>query len=262
MRRYWVQKENLKDRIVELNGDLFQHICGVCRRNLGDRFEVICDGQAYLVEIREMERKKAMAVVIEKRQIKALARPHLHLALSLPRFQTLERVLEKSVELGVHSFHPFHSDFSFMKARPGDLENKKQRWARIIQGATRQTGRGELMELTEIRSLEELLRQEGQKSSFFGLLAYEAFGEASSKDSGKVSSEPKLSLEQTLGQIPGGLDRIWIFIGSEGGFSPKDFGLFKNYNVLPVSLGSQVLRVETACVTLLSVLKYHLGQFD
>ena len=212
MRRYWIQKENLKDQIVELEGDLFQHICAVCRRNLGDRFEVICDGQAYLVEIRKMERKKAVAVILEKRQIKALPKPHLHLALSLPRFQTLERVLEKSVELGVHSFHPFHSEFSFMKASPGDLENKKQRWARIIQGATRQTGRGELMKLTQIRSLEELLCQEGQ-THFFGLVAYEAFRQAS----GKVSSEPKLSLEQTLGRIPERVGSDLDFYRQRGG---------------------------------------------
>ena len=38
--------------------------------------------------------------------------------------------------------------------------------------------------------------------------------------------------------------------------------LFSNYDLLPVSLGDQVLRVETACVTLLGILKYELGHFE
>ena len=173
MRRYWVPEENLKDHQVELTGDILQHICGVCRRSQGDRFEVICDKEVYLVELSEIKKERAWASIIRKRKIKALKKPHIHLALSLPRFQTLEKILEKSVELGVRAFHLFHSDFSFMKPNPGDLENKRKRWQKIIRGATQQTGRGELMGLGEIKPLKSLLREEGRGKNFFGLLAYE-----------------------------------------------------------------------------------------
>ena len=57
-------------------------------------------------------------------------------------------------------------------------------------------------------------------------------------------------------------DQVWIFVGSEGGFSLKDLELFKDYKLLPVTLGDQVLRVETACVTLVGILRYGLGHYD
>ncbi|MEK6627492.1 MAG: RsmE family RNA methyltransferase, partial [Bdellovibrionota bacterium] len=54
-------------------------------------------------------------------------------------------------------------------------------------------------------------------------------------------------------------DNIWIIVGSEGGFSEKEVLEMQQLGLNPVTLGSQVLRVETACMTLVSVLKYEFG---
>ena len=55
------------------------------------------------------------------------------------------------------------------------------------------------------------------------------------------------------------LDRLWLFVGSEGGFSDAEVQFFKEQHLPPVSLGEQILRVETACVALVSVIKYEIG---
>jgi 16S rRNA (uracil1498-N3)-methyltransferase len=52
---------------------------------------------------------------------------------------------------------------------------------------------------------------------------------------------------------------IWIFIGSEGGFSQNEVELFKSHGLNPLSFGSQILRVETACLAAVSVIKYQSG---
>ena len=49
-------------------------------------------------------------------------------------------------------------------------------------------------------------------------------------------------------------------MGSEGGFSDREVELFEAHNLLPVSLGEQVLRVKTACLSLVSIVKYQAGQ--
>lgn len=247
MRRYWIDESAIQD-VVEIAGDSFHHICVVCRQKPGDRFEVIANHQAYFVEIIQLDKKSATAKIIEKREIKNLPLPRLHLALSLPKFPTFEAVLEKAVELGVYSVHPFSSDFSFMKPAPQALVKKEERWRKIIVGATQQTGRGELMKLTEISPLSVLLGEFAKSANSCGVLAYEGEGQTSVKG--------------RLAQIPASTEDLWIFVGSEGGFSQNDIKLFKDYDLLPVSLGEQVLRVETACVTLVSILKYGLGQFD
>lgn len=249
MRRYWVEKQYFSEEAVVIQGDDFKHICKVCRQSEGSRFEILAeDEKAYFVEIIEMKKNQALAKILEVRDLPPIKKPHIHLALSLPKFQTLERVIEKSVELGVHTVHLFSSDFSFMKPKPGELVKKQERWNKIIKGATQQTGRGDLMKLTEVTPLDVLLKEFSSQPQATGLLAYEG--------------DAPMSLKQALGQRGDSVDSYWVFVGSEGGFSPGDLDLFNNSGLLPISLGDQVLRVETACVTLLSILKYGVGHFD
>ncbi len=246
MRRYWIPSSALQDSQVVLEDDVFHHICNVCRQGEGNKFEVICQNKAFFVEIVELKKKQAVAKILEERQIPQLPKPHIHLALSLPKFQTVDRVVEKMVELGVSEVHLFSSDFSFLKPKAGELDKKQKRWQKIIQGATQQTGRGEMMKLTEVTPLRVLLETHFPDPGKWPLLAYE--GEGGEKISTQLASAPE------------GIEEVWIFVGSEGGFSPKDLEIFRDYNLLPVSLGDQVLRVETACVTLVGILKYSLGQ--
>jgi 16S rRNA (uracil1498-N3)-methyltransferase len=58
------------------------------------------------------------------------------------------------------------------------------------------------------------------------------------------------------------LEHLWIFVGSEGGFSLEEVDLFAQFGLNPVSMGEQILRVETACLALVSIIKYELGQED
>jgi 16S rRNA (uracil1498-N3)-methyltransferase len=44
-----------------------------------------------------------------------------------------------------------------------------------------------------------------------------------------------------------------LFVGPEGGFSDKELKLFKQYNMSVVSLGSQILRAETAAIAVSSL---------
>ena len=72
------------------------------------------------------------------------------------------------------------------------------------------------------------------------------------------------SVEGEAGDIKAELRRIktttpkeiYFFIGSEGGFSKEECVLMQEADIKPVTLGAQVLRVETACVAVASILKY------
>lgn len=55
------------------------------------------------------------------------------------------------------------------------------------------------------------------------------------------------------------IENIYIIIGSEGGFSVEEVRQLELQGLSPVTLGEQILRVETACITAVSVLKY---EFD
>lgn len=247
MRRYWLSNDSIKGELVEIKGDELHHIRDVCRMSIGSKFEVIVEGgTALLVEIIEEQKKVSFAKIIESRKIPSLPEPHIHLALSIPRLPVFEAVIEKAVELGTHSIHPFFSEYSFIRKQEDVLKKKQERWQKIVQSATQQSGRGELMQITEAQPLESLLKKFNPNGTSVGLFAYEGEGQLSAPE----------AIKQLQMKSP---RQVWLFVGSEGGFSEQEVQLFQSFGLPPVTLGQQVLRVETACVALLSVIKY---EFD
>jgi 16S rRNA (uracil1498-N3)-methyltransferase len=58
-------------------------------------------------------------------------------------------------------------------------------------------------------------------------------------------------------------DKISVFIGSEGGFTPEEVRLATEvYDVAPVWLGKRILRCETAAITAMSLLMYVSGNLE
>lgn len=255
MRRYWIESTDRQGELVDFRGEIFHHIFDVCRQEVGSRFEVLNEtGQAALVEVLEVGKKSARARVIEERQIPALQTPWIHLVLSVPRFPVFDAVVEKAVELGVKSIQPVFSDFSFIRSASSLSDNKVDRWKKIIRSATQQSGRGDLMELASARPLDDFLRGFNRNEESWGLFAYEGGSTLGIKALGiKEELQTKRSSNQTKPRD------LWLFVGSEGGFSHREVELFQSVGLSPVTLGPQVLRVETACMALVSVLKY---EFD
>jgi len=244
MRRYWVPKESVIGDEVHIVGDVLHHVRDVCRLRRGAKFEVLVEGRgALLVEIVSESKHESIARVLEERQIPELPRPYIHLALSIPRFPVFEAVVEKSVELGVKAVHPFFSDFSFIRTQDDVFAKKRPRFEKIVRGATQQTGRGDLMPISEPVHIKDLLKTFNREESAKGLFAYEGPGVLTAKD----------GVRKIRDAAP---QDVWIFVGSEGGFSDSEVELFASHGLEAVTLGNQVLRVETACVALVSIIKY------
>lgn len=245
MRRYWIDKKDLFQDRVNFSGDTFHHIFDVCRQQTGSKFEVLTeDGKAYLVEVLEVSKKHAMAQILEIREIPPLKEPHIHLALCISRFPVMDAIMEKAVEMGVKSIQPLFSDFSFVRTGEKLSPNKLERWDKIIVSATQQSGRGDLMKVLPVKTLREHLKSINPQEGVMGLFAYEGESQLSIKD--YVTKMKNMGTPRN----------IWIFVGSEGGFSDQEVQNLSTLGLHPVTLGAQVLRVETACMALVSVLKY------
>ena len=248
MRRYWLTPDCVQGDQTEFKGDTFHHIFEVCRQEVGSRFEILLgDLKARTVEVKEVGKKSASAQIVSVRDIPELVRPHIHLVLSIPRFPVMEAVVEKAVEMGVHSLYPVFSDFSFVRKPTLLPEGKIERWQRIVVSATQQSGRGELMKLQPAKNLSEILRTFNRTKGQLGLFAYE----------GQAQASVRKYLRQAQ---PLDLADVWLFVGSEGGFSKEEVQSFKQVGLDSVSLGDQVLRVETACIALIAILKYEFSK--
>jgi 16S rRNA (uracil1498-N3)-methyltransferase len=248
MRRYWIEKNAIFGDNVTFKGDVFHHIFDVCRQDKGHHFEVITeDSKAFLVEVTSVEKKQAHAKIIETREIEKLPHPHINIALSVSRYNVMDSIVEKAVEMGVYSILTFCSDYSFIRKPENLPAGKTERWNKIIISATQQSGRGELLKITEPVDWDEMLKTINPGPQSRCLFAYE--GESTLAIKEAIATIRKSNVPENL----------WIIVGSEGGFSDKEVTEMQQLGLDPVTLGSQVLRVETACMTLVSVLKYEFG---
>ena len=121
-------------------------------------------------------------------------------------------------------------------------EKKTARWQAIARSAAEQCGRAVIPEVSRPVSFAEALKQ------------------ASELDVILIPYELERGMEETAEIIrnirPG--QSVGIFIGPEGGFDAEEVEKAKAAGARPVSLGSRILRTETAGVTALSILMYHL----
>lgn len=262
MRRYWISSSDKFGDKVSFHGEIFHHVFDVCRQGMGSKFEVLTqDSKAYLVEVTRVGKKDAEAAIIEERIIPPLPAPHIHIALAISRFPVMDAIMEKAVEMGVYSIQPFFSEFSFMRQQDKISQNKFERWDKIVKSATQQSGRGSLMKIHEVcsfKQMTELTRPMGPADKKFGIFAYEGSVANGSEGQGTIGLKEFLQKHrQQLNSNPTeSLQDIWIIVGSEGGFSHHEVETLSQLDLQPVTLGSQVLRVETACIALVSALKY------
>ena len=241
MMRFWIDLACLKNKKFLIKNSLYHHICRVCKIQKGEIFELYCEGlQKYKVTLSSISPSKALADVLESYPVPPLKKPYLHLALSLPRLPKVSSLIEKAVELGVQEFHPFISSFSFLK-KPSKLSLEwKKRWSKIAEQNLVLSGRTEPMIIHPCCFLQAINIPKGD----LAFMAYEG-------DSQGMALSEILDKQSTP-------HAVWLFIGSEGGFSLKEIKEFSlREKAFVFSMGEQILRVETACLFGLSVLKYH-----
>lgn len=165
---------------------------------MGSKFEVIApDSKAYLVEVVSRQKKSAVAQVLIEAFIAPLEKPFLVLNLALSKFPVMDAVIEKVVELGVHTIQPFYSEYSFLRKEDSISESKLARWRKIIVSATQQSGRGDLMTLAPVVPLTSVLKSfsaTNRSSQVMGLFCYEGGAVA-----GRTPEAPKTwSLKEEL----------------------------------------------------------------
>ena len=239
MRRFWIDRSCLQDNKFLIKGSLYHHICRVSQIKKGETLDLFCEGlQKYEVVLSSVFSSKAIADILKIHPVPPLKKPYLHLALSLPKPSKVGFLIEKMVELGVKEFHPFVSDFSFFKNPAKFSSVHQKRWNKIAQQSMALSGRTEPISIYPCQFLQEIRIPK----SDLALLAYEG-------------KNPKTNLKNALKASP---QALWLFIGSEGGFSLNEVEEFsKKSKAFVFSMGERILKVETACLFGLSLLKYH-----
>ena len=224
-----------------LEGDEAHHCSRVMRKSVGDVVEVF-DGagrraQAGIAGI------EGGSVLLEKhREVCAEPpAPRVTLGIAIPKGKTMELVVQKAVELGVACIQPLVTEHTVV--RVDDVARKQAKWQRVALEACKQCGQ------------DFLPRVEGPQplGAWLPMRIRDATGIVASLAEGAREFRGVL---EGLDPAPA---KIEILVGPEGDFTAGEISAVVAEGFVPVSLGKGVLRVETAVLYCLSVLRYEFG---
>lgn len=248
LQRFFVHKslnEPIGDRReVHLHDEALIHqLRRVFRLHAGDSVILLDNtGWQYTAEIVSLEKSEGIFRVLEKHEPQkgkggATSGDNSHRTLPVTLFQSLpkkdkfEYVLEKGTEIGVSGFVPVLSD------RSEKLAINEERCQKILVEASEQSERTTVPTLAPICPIDELFDKYGADTEF---VAFHLTGKQWS-----VELRDELFGQATKAGKRGGLG---ILIGPEGGWTDRELGLFREKGVQIVTVGSQVLRTETAAI--------------
>jgi len=242
-RRFIVNKEDFvknKENIYEITGPEVKHI-QVLRHNVGD--EIIVNDGIYMIT--KMTRDSVLLEYIKDAPIIGIPNTDITLYIAFLKSEKMDFLVQKAVELGVKKIVPFFSSNVIVKLDERDRAKRKLKLQKIADEACKQCGRMDVVVIEDFVSFNELTNTIREEEKV--LFAYEA-----SKDSLRCQiNEMK---EKNI-------KRVGIIIGAEGGFTSKEADLLKQIdNISCVSLGTRILRAETAALNLLSIVIYEMEE--
>lgn len=237
LHRFYINKGLGNHRTLIQDRDLLHQWRSVFRYNVGS--EVILfdgSGNEFDAVIESLNNREAWVRLLEERG-GIIPERKIGLYISLIKRDNLELIIQKATELGVSKIVPILSERSEKKGF--NLERAK----RIAVEASEQCGRADVPEITSIKQLVDSIEEaEGE------VIIFDPSGAPFSKNNSPLI--PLLQQEREAENYS--LQSINLFIGPEGGWSPKELELFKNGKAQVFSLGPLVLRAETAAIAALA----------
>ncbi len=243
MQQFFAEPSWIRENKIFMQGSDVNHIRNVLRMKPGEDVRVNDGrGKTYLCCISSYEEQTAVLDILKELDSDTELPSRIILFQGLPKGDKMEWIVQKAVELGAYSIVPFAAKRSVVKLDEKKAAKKRARWQLIAKGAAEQSGRGIIPEVSTVRTFAEALGMAGDLDVV--LIPYEL--EEGMKETARMLEN--IECGQSVG----------IFIGPEGGFEEEEVERAKEAGAYAITLGKRILRTETAGLTTLSVLMYHL----
>lgn len=243
MQQFFAEPSWFRDGKIILEGPDVNHIKNVLRMRPGEDVRISDgNGKVYLCCVEGYEAGTAVLDILKELDSDTELPSEIFLFQGLPKGDKMDWIVQKAVELGVYRIVPFSAKRSVVRLDEKKAKKRQERWQAIAKGAAEQSGRSCIPEVSQVTAFAEALRIAG--SLDVSLIPYEL-------------EEGMEKTAQIIDNITPG-QSVGIFIGPEGGFEEAEVEMAKAAGAEPVTLGKRILRTETAGLTTLSILMYHL----
>jgi 16S rRNA (uracil1498-N3)-methyltransferase len=223
-----------------LTGDEARHLSQVLRIKPGETITVFdgCGRRADAVVLTVTRDHVALRLGAARSSPAPL--PAITLAQAIPKGKNMDLIVQKAVELGIASIQPLVTRHTIV--HPGD--GKSDKWRRTALEACKQCGQDTLPTIADPLPFDDWAGSLTNLTDL-RLIASLAPGARPLRDVLHTHPDPTA---------------ITLLVGPEGDFSAAETERALAVGFLPVSLGSIILRVETATLFCLSALRYEFSR--
>jgi 16S rRNA (uracil1498-N3)-methyltransferase len=224
-RRRWIADE-VSGNTAALVGEHAAHLVRVLRAEIGQEFEIATGAEVRRGTITAISADRVDFALGQEREVKAAAQ--ITLVLAIFKFDRMEWAIEKCTEIGVARIIPVianRTDAHLAAAAP----KRHERWQRLVRQASEQSRRATVPELATAVRLKDL---------DIALPARVVLAESLAGIEGSRLREVLQSKPQPLA----------LAVGPEGGWTDEEIAWFHEAGWAAASLGSTILRAETAAI--------------
>lgn len=243
MRRFfWQDRAGIGQEGI-IGGTDARHIRKVLRMKPGDTL-VVFDGAGndYEAEIKTISPDQVRVSPVKRIHTTMDSPVKITFAQAMLKGKKMDVLARQITELGITRWVPFFSERSIPVPAKAKLPVRLERWRTIVIESMKQCQRSWLTELGDIVSFDQAL--EMGKSDDVKLIFWE---------------EETRTLPEVLGPVPDRCERVFAIIGPEGGFSETEIEKAVSFGYKSVSLGSRILKAETAAISVCTLMQYLFG---
>lgn len=220
--------------IMQIDGEEHHHIANVMRFQVGDEITLVCnDDFDYHAKILEINKKYTLVEVYAKVKNKANPKINVTAFVAVNKNEPMSLMIRMLSEIGISNFVPFTSKWTSLQ----DTYEKIDRYQKIADQSAKQCRRSKTLTIRETEKLQDICKKIKDYDAVF--FAYENEDGLCLKDYVKQNKD-RISTYKNIAFI----------IGPVAGFDDDEAEIIKNSGAISISLGTRILRADTACVSL------------
>ncbi len=246
MPHFFIESKNVINNKITINDkENYTHIAKSLRIKKGEKLLLIDENKIQYETVVEDVTNKEITVNVENSYKSFRSLPfRLYLAQTPLRSDAQNLVVEKSTEIGAEGIYPVFSDNCALNK--DIIEKKLNKWQRIMYEASKQCERAYIPKCFEVVSLSDIIQKQNEG---YKVIAF-------------CERHTDFSLHDYCNENPiKENDNIIVIIGPEGGFTNREFELFKENKIPMLTLGNLILKAETAVVVALGNIIYEFENY-
>ena len=227
--RLFFQESLSLNLISKLDKSQSHYLFKVMRVNIGQTFSLFNESGEWEAKIKDIKKEIVEFLVIKKLR-SANSQKEIWLAFAPIKLNYLNLMIQKATEIGVTRFIPLLTERTIVR------KLNEKRINKIIIEASEQSNRLKVPSLDKLTKLDTFLKSNQNANIIFGDLN---------------TNNKKIDIKNK--------NPLCVLIGPEGDFSLKEReGILKLKNIIPLKINDNILRSETAAISMISIISFNL----